>query len=94
MIAAPLALTAAPAATLLAWRPFLDPIVWFHDVWWLLLIPLSFGVAMIYRAVRLPTLEHYWRLVVSMTIQTVIAMILLAAFFYALVEWFVPLMTA
>jgi len=74
-----------------AWRPFLDPINAFHTWWWILLVPMAFGVSVVYRAVRLPTLERYWPLVLSMTAQIVLAMIALGAALYVFVQIFVPM---
>jgi len=60
---------------MIAYIPFLDPISAFHEWWFVLLIPLSFGISVIYRALKLPSLEHYWRSVISMTAQIVLFML-------------------
>lgn len=73
------------------WRPFLDPMNVFQTWWWLLLVPMALGVSVVYRAVRLPTLERYWPLVLSMTAQIVVAMIALGAALYLFVQVFVPM---
>lgn len=62
----------------LAYIPFVHPLNVFHDWWYVLLLPLSFGISVIYKAVRLPTLDHFWRSVFIMTVQIVLAMIALA----------------
>lgn len=84
-----------PATLLLtitgAWRPFLDPMD-LHDAWVLLLAPLAFGIAMVYKAVRLKTLDRYWPSVGVMTLQIVGGMVALAAGFFLLVEVYVKWM--
>jgi len=65
-------------------RPFIDPIN-LHDAWYFLLIPMALGVAIVYKAVKLATLEKYWRHVLVMTVQIVVGMILLAMASYLLV---------
>lgn len=75
---------------LLAYTPFLDPLD-LHRWWFVLLIPMAAGVAMVYKAVRMASLERYWRHVASMTASIVIGIILLGAMMYALIEWIVPL---
>ena len=75
----------------LAYIPFLDPIHAFHQWWYLLVIPLSFGVSVIYRALRVPSLDLFWRGVGIMTVQIVVAMVALAILLIILVEVVVPL---
>lgn len=65
-------------------RPFIDPME-LHAYWWILLFPISLGVAMVYKAVRLTKLERYWMQVVVMTVQIILAMIGLAIASYFLV---------
>lgn len=76
--------------TLLAFRPFLDPLP-LDDVWFLLVVPLSLGVAIVYRAVRAADQRAFYRSVLIMTAQTVAAMIALGAGFFTLVEFVLPL---
>lgn len=71
--------------------PFLDPINAVHVWWYVLVIPLSFGVSVIYRALRVPSLDHFWRGVGIMTVQIVVAMVALAILLIILVEVVVPL---
>jgi hypothetical protein len=74
---------------LLAYRPFLDPI--HADRWWyLLLIPLALGIAVSYKAVRIPDLKDYSRQVAVMTVQIVLAMIALGLASYVFVQYLVP----
>ena len=74
----------------LAYTPFLDPLD-LHRWWFVLLIPMALGVAMVYKAVRMASLERYWRHVASMASSIVIGIILLGAAMYAMIEWIVPL---
>lgn len=74
---------------MLGFRPFLDPLP-LDSVWYLLLVPLSLGVAMVYKAVRATDMSRYWRQVVIMSGQTVLAMVGLGAGFYVLVELVLP----
>lgn len=66
------------------YRPFIDPLT-IHDMWYWLLIPMALGIALVYKAVRLPTLERYWRHVLIMGTQIVLGMILLGAASYLVV---------
>ncbi|MFT3687037.1 MAG: hypothetical protein QM783_19300 [Phycisphaerales bacterium] len=75
------------------WRPFLDPIN-AHSFWYLLLIPISFFIAVAYKAVRVKTLTGYWTAVVVMTVQIVLGMIALAVVFYLLVQVYPKLLNA
>lgn len=72
----------------LAWRPFLDPLP-IHSIWFLFLIPLSFGIAVVYKAARMRTLERYWPSVIIMTVQIVMGMIALAAASYLFIMVYV-----
>ena len=74
--------------------PFVDPINVFHDWWYLLLIPLSFGIAVIYRALKMPNLDRFWRAVAMMTVQIVLVMAALAVALVVLVELAIPLLPA
>ena len=73
---------------LLAWRPFLDPLN-LHELWWVLLIPMSLGIAVVYKAVRVASMKDYWREVGIMTAQIVLAMILLGLAVYVFIEFYV-----
>ncbi len=68
---------------------FLDPLN-VHDNWWLTLIPLALLVSVAYKAVRVKTFEDYWKQVLMMTAQIVVAMLALAAALHLLVEIIVP----
>ncbi len=75
---------------MIAYVPFLDPINAFHEWWFVLLIPLSFGISVIYRALKLPSLEHYWRAVMTMTAQIVLAMVALGIALVIVVVQIIP----
>lgn len=74
----------------LAYTPFVDPIH-IQDHWWLTLIPMAFGIAMAYKAVRLRPLEKYWSHVLVMTVQIVGGMVGAAIAVYLLIEVLAPL---
>ena len=81
----------AQAAMLtLAYRPFLDPIE-LHRLWFLLLIPLTVGIAMAYKAVRVPDMKDYPRQVLVMSVQIVLGMMALGLGAYLLVNVVLPL---
>jgi len=75
---------------LLGYIPFVNPLNIFHEWWYLLLIPLSFGISVVYKAVRLPSLDEFWRHVLVMTAQIVLAMIGLALCLVILVVFLIP----
>ena len=68
--------------TLLIYIPFVHPMSIFNDYWYLLLVPLAFGIAIIYKALYMTTLEHFWRNVI---IMTVLIVVLMAAAAFALI---------
>ena len=88
LLLAPVALAGTPAPR--GWRPFLDPAPIPDALWFLTLVPLALGVAVVYKAVRVRTMDRYGVNVLVMTAQIVAAMVLLALGAHALVEWIVP----
>lgn len=76
--------------SLLAWTPFINPMNIFHRWWYLLLVPLAFGISIIYKAVRMPDLQRFWREAFAMTAQIVLAMIGLAILIMLLVQVAIP----
>ncbi len=74
---------------MLAWRPFLDPLD-LDSVWYLLLVPMSFFLAMGYKAVRTFDMDKYWSQVAIFTFQLVIGLIGLGAGFFVLVRILLP----
>ena len=79
---------------LLAYIPFVHPINLFQDWWWVLLLPLSFGISVIYKAMRVEALSQMWRQVAVMTAQIVLVMIALAIGLMLLVQWIIPMFAA
>lgn len=75
---------------LLAYIPFVEPIDDLQEWWYLLLIPLAFGISVIYKALRSSQLQRYWLNVLVMTGQIVAAMIALALVLIVLVQVLVP----
>lgn len=78
----------------LAWRPFLDPLN-LHEYWWVFLIPLSLGISITYKAVRLHdvgSMRAYWHQVVVMTAQIILAMIVLGIAMFLFLEFVLPLL--
>lgn len=76
----------------LAWRPFLDPMD-LHTFWYLLLIPLAFGIAVTYRAVRQTDMDRYFRSVLSLTAQIVVGVAALGVASYIVIQIMVPMLT-
>lgn len=76
---------------IIAYTPFLDPIRALQDWWFFLLLPLAFGISMIYKAMRCTDLKAYWNNVLVMTAQIVAAMIGLAAGLIFIVQVLIPL---
>jgi hypothetical protein len=74
----------------LAYRPFLDPIE-LHRLWFLLLIPLTVGIAVAYKAVRVPDHKVFPRQVLVMSVQIVLGMMALGLGAYLLVNVVLPL---
>lgn len=77
---------------MIAYIPFLDPVNAFHEWWFVLIIPMSFGISVIYRALKLPNLEHYWRAVMTMTAQIVLVMAALGVALVIVVVQIIPLL--
>ncbi len=76
----------AEGAMLPPYRPFIDPIQ-VHGLWWLMVIPMALGVAVVYKAVRVsnPGTAPYWLGVLKMMLEIIAGMILLAVLTYGLV---------
>ncbi len=79
---------------MLAYRPFLDPLP-LHDLWWVTILPLALGISAAYKAVRIPETDlatpRYLRHVLSMTIQSIGAMLGIWVGLVLLIEFIVPL---
>ena len=77
---------------MLAWIPFIEPLPTIGPWWPLLLLPLSVGLSLVFRAIRTKDLSHYLRDVTVMTFQIVLAMVGLGLIFAIVVQWIVPLL--
>lgn len=73
----------------LAYRPFLDPIN-AHGWWLFLSIPLVVGISVAYKAIRLPGMQYYWNQVIKMSVQVLVALVVLCGALYVLVEVALP----
>ncbi|MCZ6834354.1 MAG: hypothetical protein O7G85_01135 [Planctomycetota bacterium] len=77
-------------SVILGYIPFLHPLSAFHDLWYLLIVPLAFGISMIYKALRLTDLNRFWRQVGIMTLQIILGIIGLAIALLILVQMIIP----
>ena len=78
--------------TTFAWVPFMQPLPGVQANWLWLLPILIFGIAMMYKAVRVVDLATYWREVGMMTMQVLLAFLGLATGVFMIVQWIVPLL--
>ena len=78
----------------LAWIPFLEPMPSIGAWWPIFLIPLSIGISMIYKALRLPTLRNYAMGVAVMSFQIILAMAVLAVALFLVVQFLIPTIPA
>ena len=60
---------------MLAWIPFVQPAPGVAHLWWLLVVPLSILLSMIWRAIRTVNLADYWPSVARMSAQIVLGMV-------------------
>ncbi len=77
---------------MLAWIPFIEPCNALQSVWYLLLVPLSLGISLMYRAIRETITADYWRSVVVMTIQIVVVIAALGVGLGVIVDFLIPLL--
>lgn len=75
---------------MLAWTPLIDPLN-LHAYWWALLVPLSLGISVAYKAVRMRSLRRYWPEVGVMTVQIILVMAALGAAGFVFVQFLLPL---
>jgi hypothetical protein len=77
---------------MLGWTPFLEPMNAMQSWWYLLLIPLVFGISVIYRALRVEDYAIYWQSVIIMTVQIVLGIGGIAIALGMFVQWVIPLL--
>lgn len=70
----------------LAWRPFLEPLMFFQEHWYWLLPPLAFVVSLVWKTLKLPTLEGLWVETFKLTATIVLAMVGAGLFLWLLTE--------
>lgn len=80
--------TANAASVVLAmtWRPILDPLP-LQSVWPLLLLPLLWALAVVYKAIKMPSLRHIWRQSALLAAQMLGLLVLAAAALWLISEW-------
>ena len=81
-------------SAVLAWVPFLQPMTVLGNGWWLLMVPLVFGVAVVHRAIQDPSMDGYWRRVLRLTIKANAMLGSLALAIYLFVYFVIPLLRA
>lgn len=80
--------------SLLAWTPFVEPITATAHFWWALMLPMVVGISVAWKAIRLRTLDRYWREVWFMSAQLLAGMVALAGALMLLVRVVLPLLPA
>ncbi len=78
-------MTAIESAARLAWVPFLEPID-LHGYWLVLAVPLSFGIALVYKTLRLPTLDGLAGQALRLTATILLCMAAAAVALWGLTE--------
>lgn len=73
----------------LAFRPFLDPLP-LDTLWYILLVPMSFFLAVGYKSVRTFDMTKFWPQVFMFTLQLVVGLAGLGAGFFILVRILLP----
>lgn len=76
---------------LFAWIPLLEP-VHLGRAWWLLIAPLCLGIAIVYRAVKAPTMDHFLAGVIKLTANILGVMALLGVLVFVVVYGALPLL--
>ena len=79
---------------MLAWIPFFGPMNALQSWWYLLLLPMAFGIAVVYRSLRERSYSTYWRSVLVMTGQVVVGIVALAAVLGVFVQYVIPLLNS
>lgn len=81
-------------SALVAWVPFLQPITALGNAWWLLMVPLVFGVAVVHRAVQDQSMDGFWGRVIRLTVKANAVLGSLALAIYLFVYFIIPLLRA
>jgi hypothetical protein len=79
---------------LLAWIPLVEPLPGGIHWWWVWVVPMVVGVSVVWKAIRVQTLERYWHDVLRMSGQLLVGMVALAAGLMLLVRVVLPLLPA
>ena len=79
---------------LLAWIPLVEPLPGGIHGWRAWVVPMVVGVSIVWKAIRVQTLERYWHEVLRMSGQLLVGMIALAAGLMLLVRVVLPLLPA
>jgi hypothetical protein len=77
---------------MLSWIPFYGPMNAMQSWWYLLFIPLVFGISIIYRALREENYSKYWQSVFIMTGQVVLGIVGIAIALGLFVQLVIPLL--
>ncbi len=77
---------------MLDWIPFLQPMNAMQSVWYIFLIPMAFGIAVVYRSLREESYTTYWRSVTVMTSQIVFGIVAIAIVLGVFVQFVIPLL--
>ena len=77
-------------SSLLGYVPFLTPLNAIQPFWYLLAVPFAFMISMIWKALRVRDLDHYWRHVTVMATLIIIGLLALAIALTLLIEVGIP----
>ena len=78
---------------MVGWIPFLEPMNAIQPLWYLLLVPMSFGISVIYKALHEEKASRYWRSVSVMTTQIALGISLLAVGIGLFIQIVIPIVT-
>lgn len=76
--------------SLIAWIPFLEPIRGIGNAWWLLSVPLIFGISVAYKAIRAQSIERFWAQVAWFSARIIAVMAALTLGLLVLVRIVLP----
>lgn len=70
---------------ILAWAPFVEPMpVW--DYWWVLLVPLCAGLAVVYKSIRCDDMRRVPREATAIFLTILVGLVAAALAFWTLVK--------